>query len=73
MPCKTIAEPFAADYATIKVTHHAMWRERTESLRRRPGPRSQRPECLVIGHAWTEDAVREGGAMCMVCQIVRWP
>lgn len=61
------------DYATVKVTHHALGRERAETLRRRPGPRSSRPECLVIGHAWTEDPARDGGAICMVCQVVRWP
>jgi len=63
----------ASDYARIKVTHHAMHLERAEMLRRRPGPKSSRPECLTIGHAWTEDPAREGGLICMVCQVVRWP
>ncbi|HYZ62857.1 MAG TPA: hypothetical protein VE650_10420 [Acetobacteraceae bacterium] len=61
------------DYATIRVTHHALSRERAEMLRRRPGPKSSKPECLVIGHAWTEDPARHGGTICMVCQLVRWP
>lgn len=64
--------PPTQDYATVRVTHHALSRERTEALRR-PGRRSCRPECLVIGHAWTEDAAREGGAICLVCQVVRFP
>ena len=61
------------DYATIKVSHHALARERAEALRRRPGPKSSKPECYTIGHAWTEDPAREGGSICMVCQVVRWP
>lgn len=71
MPRK-LKEP-ALDYATLTVTHHALGRERAETLRRRPGPRSSRPECLVIGHAWTDDPAREGGMICIACQIVRWP
>lgn len=70
MPRKTAP---AQDYATIKLTHHALDRERAENLRRRPGPPSRQPECLVIGHAWTEDPAREGGAICLVCQVVRFP
>jgi hypothetical protein len=62
-----------SEYATIKVTHHAMQRERAETLRRRPGPKSSRPECLIIGHAWTEDPARDGGLVCISCQVVRWP
>ena len=65
------AEP--TDYATIKLTHHATAGERAETLRRRPGRRSSQPECFVIGHAWTEEPNREGGSICMVCQIVRFP
>lgn len=61
------------DYASYSLTHHAMSRERAETLRRRPGPRSAKPECFVIGHAWTEDPARDGGTICMVCQIVRFP
>ena len=75
MPRQTNAPPDLAtvDYGTIKVTHHARSAERAESLRRRPGPKSSRPECFVVGHAWTEDAGREHGTICMVCQVVRWP
>lgn len=65
--------PPTPDYASVAVTHHALGRERAETLRRRPGPKSSKPECLVIGHAWTEDPGREGGTICMVCQVVRWP
>ncbi len=61
------------DYAIVKVTHHALSRERADTLRNRPGRRSSRPECIVIGHAWTEDAAREGGTICLVCEIVRFP
>ena len=62
-----------SDYALIKVTHHAVQRERVDTLRRRPGPKSSKPECLTIGHAWTEDPAREGGLICMTCQVVRLP
>jgi hypothetical protein len=62
-----------SDYATVKLTHHATLQERGEHLARRPGPRSRRADCLVVGHAWVEDAGREGGTICMVCQVVRWP
>ncbi len=61
------------DGGVVKLTHHAMSRERGEALRRRPGRRSTRPECFVIGHAWTEDTAREGGTICIVCQVVRLP
>ena len=71
MPPKTVAT--SLDDALIKMIHRALQRERDETLRRRPGPRSRRPTCLVIGHAWTEDPTREGGTICMACQVVRWP
>ncbi|MDP9096396.1 MAG: hypothetical protein M3N26_07600 [Pseudomonadota bacterium] len=61
------------EYAAIKVTHHALSRERASVLRARPGRRSTRPECLIIGHAWTEDPAREGGTICIACQVVRLP
>lgn len=61
------------EYAGIKVTHHALQRERAEFLLRRPGPKSQKPECMTIGHAWTEDPAEEGGLICIVCQVVRRP
>ena len=63
----------ALDAAMVKVMHHALWRERAETLRRRPGPRSRRPECVIIGHAWIEDSVREGGVICIACQVIRRP
>jgi hypothetical protein len=65
-------EPSLSDYATVRLTHHALSRERAERLRQR-GPRSRQPECLVVGHAWTEDAGRHGGTICLVCQVIRWP
>ena len=65
--------PAPAGYASISVMHHAVHRERAEVLRRRPGPRSAKPECMVIGHSWTADEAREGGLICMVCQVVRFP
>ena len=65
--------PLLQDYATVRVTHHALLRDRAETLRRRPGPKSSKPECLVIGHAWTDDPARHNGTICMVCQVVRWP
>lgn len=71
MPRKRKATP--DEYAAITVTHHALLHERAEVLRRRPGPKPRRPECLVIGHAWSDDPAREGGSICMVCQVVRWP
>ncbi len=66
-------EPPVSDYATVTITHHAMGRERADTLRRRPGRPTTRPECVVIGHAWTEDPAREHGTICMVCQVVRFP
>jgi hypothetical protein len=66
-------QPIPTDYAAIRVTHHAIQRERADALRRRPGPKSSKPECLRIGHAWTEDPGREGGLICLACQVVRWP
>jgi hypothetical protein len=61
------------DYATVKLTHHAAIRERAETLRRRSGRKSSQPECLAIGHAWTEEPNRDGGSICMICQVVRFP
>jgi hypothetical protein len=66
-------DPEQPDYASIKLTHRATIGERAETLRRRPGRRSSKPECLVIGHAWTEEPHREGASICIVCQIVRFP
>ena len=66
-------DPDPSDYASIQLTHHATIRERAELLRQRRGRRSSKPECLVIGHAWTEEPNRDGGSICMVCQIVRFP
>lgn len=60
------------EYASIKLTHHVAARERESSLKRRAGRRSAKPECIVIGHAWTEEPGREGGAICLVCQVVRF-
>ncbi len=62
-----------ADYASIKVTHHALVRERADALKARPGRSARRPECLAIGHAWTEDPARDGGSICIACQVVRFP
>lgn len=67
------SDPDQSDYASIKLTHHVTIGERAEALRRRPGRRSSRPECMVIGHSWTEESHREGGTICIVCQIVRVP
>lgn len=61
------------EYGVITVTHHAVMRERSEFFRHRPGPKPRRPECLIVGHAWTDDPARDGGSICMVCQVVRWP
>jgi hypothetical protein len=66
-------DPVQAEYASIRITHHAIMRDRAEALRRRPGPKASKPECLRIGHVWTEDPAREGGLICMACQVVRWP
>ncbi len=63
----------AAPYATIPVDHHALLQSRGEDLRRRPGPKSRKPECVVIGHAWTGDRDRDGGLICVVCEVVRRP
>ena len=61
------------EYGRVTLTHHATSSERAAMLKRRPGPRSRRPECLVIGHSWTEDPARHGGSICITCQVVRWP
>ena len=61
------------DYGRVTLTHRAASSERARTLKRRPGPVSRRPECLVIGHSWSEDPARHGGTICMVCQVVRWP
>ena len=66
-------EPPVPGYATLSLTHHAMHRERAEALRRRRGRAKAQPECLSIGHAWKEDPAREGGTICLVCEVVRWP
>jgi len=61
------------EYGVVKLTHHAAAADRAAAMRRRPGRPLRRPECFVIGHAWSDDPAREGGTMCMVCQVVRWP
>ena len=66
-------DPDSTEYASIRLTHHATAGERSEALRRRSGKRSTRPECVVIGHAWTEEPGREGGTICLVCQVIRFP
>ncbi len=66
-------DPDTPDYGTVKLTHHATMGERAETLRRRSGRKSSQPECLVIGHAWTEEPSRHGGSICIVCQVVRFP
>lgn len=71
MPRK--ATPSIDAYASVRLTHHVLVQERGEALRRETRKRRPTPECLVIGHAWTEDSGREGGSICMVCQVVRWP
>ena len=38
-----------------------------------PAAKSSKPECLAIGHAWTEDPAREGGMICIACDAVRRP
>ncbi|MDP9095254.1 MAG: hypothetical protein M3N26_01640 [Pseudomonadota bacterium] len=65
------SDPASNDYASINLTHHATSRERENMLKRRPGRRSTKPECVVIGHAWTEEPGREGGTICIVCNVVR--
>lgn len=60
-------------YATLSLTHHAIQQSRAEAIRLRPGRTSARPECLSIGHAWTEDPASEGGMICIVCDVVRRP
>lgn len=66
------SDPDFTEYASIKLTHHAASRERADALKRRSGRKSTKPECLVIGHAWTEEPGREGGTICMVCQVFRF-
>lgn len=65
------SDPDLTDYASIKLTHHAMSRERAASLKRRAGRPSTKPECVLIGHAWTEEPGREAGVICMVCNVIR--
>ena len=65
-------EPPDSGYATLSVTHYAIHRERADSVRRRRARPSTKPECLSIGHAWTEDAARHGGQICIVCAAVRF-
>lgn len=62
----------AHDYGTVKLTHHAAAADRAQLLGRSKRKR-ERPECLAIGHAWTEDPARHGGSICLVCHVVRWP
>ena len=57
----------------VTLTHHAVAFDRSEMLKRRSGRKGMQPECLAIGHSWTEDAAREGGTICLVCHVVRWP
>lgn len=65
--------PSLAGYGTISVTHHATRVERARALRGRPGPKTDKPECLRIGHAWAEDNAQPGGLICIVCAAVRPP
>ena len=67
------SEPAIQKFATVSLTHHALHRERAELLRRRLGRRSAKPECVVIGHAWSADTEREAGLICVVCDAVRRP
>ena len=53
------------DRAAIRLAHRA------EALRRRPGPRSSKPDCAVIGHAWVAEDGREGTLICLSCGVVR--
>lgn len=66
------SDPDPTEYASIRLTHHAASRERETALKRRPGRRSTKPECIVIGHAWTEEPGRESGTICLVCQAIRF-
>lgn len=67
-------DPLPADeYALIRLTHHAVAGERKTAMGHRRGRAASTPECFAIGHAWTEDAAREGGTICLVCQVVRFP
>jgi hypothetical protein len=61
----------AGEAATIPITHHWVRLDRAELLRRRPGRRSSKPECIVVGHAWVDEAGRDGWLMCLACEAVR--
>lgn len=65
-------DPDFTEYASIKLMHHAAASEREDRLKRRSGRRSVKPECMTIGHAWIEEPGREGGTICLVCQVVRF-
>ena len=55
-------------HATTPLTHHGWQLER-----RAQHGRSKRPECVVVGHAWTIDPAREGWTLCLVCEVIRAP
>ena len=55
-------------HASIPVTYHWARAERRQQL-----GRSRRPECVVVGHAWTPEPEREGWTLCLVCEVVRAP
>ncbi len=60
-----------ADHAKIPIAHHWVRLDRAEVLRRRPGPRSSKPECVLVGHAWVDEAGRDGWLICLACEAVR--
>ena len=62
-----------APYATVPIAHHALRQAQAEALRRRPGSKTDRLACEVIGHAWAVDREREGGLICVGCDAVRRP
>ena len=56
-------------YATLSAAARAQETERADQLRTRPGPKSRKPQCVVIGHAWSPDE-REGWLICIACEAV---
>lgn len=56
-------------FATQSSAARAASNERAELLRTRPGPTSHKPQCMVIGHAWSPDE-REGWLICVACDAV---
>lgn len=66
----TVSSDSDPHFATLSSAIRAMTRERADQLRARPGRKSRKPECLVIGHAWSPDE-REGWLICVACEAVQ--